>query len=755
MNGEFDLKRAGCTSLLVGSTTLPVGFYSPFGLYSDCLRTRVQARLLSQVLRLADPFFRLNSPRKNRVSMQGQLEIKRSGHREVFRWPAWINVIGIGGVIAMITVLSVRTVYQSESTLRANVASKLRKILTIECEAVREWVESERQLTTFLASDVELAELLLAADLDSTTGHAALDQYLNEVSKKLDHKPCLLMTAEGEVVADAGDKWLAKQVDTQGVQLREVLLTGKPTNSPVLSPVEGVASVNPYALIVAAPIQHPTQGTIGFFLIGHNAQSELTQVLASSRAGDTGETIAVMGSGELVSQSRFENGANRLNFFSELHSDAIKTGKPQTDGDLSGKLDQRGFATVCVSRWMPEIGIGLMTKKDRSEANAPVIQIRGFMWMLSGLLFLTTISTAFFRWHIYRLRKLAKQADLSRKRLGPYELEEKVGEGGMGVVYRAKHALLRRPTAIKILPPEKSSQASIERFEREVQYTSQLKHPNTISIYDYGRTENGLFYYAMELLEGLNLEQLVRHEGALPDGRVISILRQVCESLREAHALGLVHRDIKPANIMLCDRGGAVDTVKVLDFGMVRDCSLGSNDLIGTLSGTPSYMAPECFTNPAGVDARVDAFAVGAVGFLLLTGTPLFSAKSLAELMGEHQSDLRVSALSRMHAFNEESKRPISNRLAQLISRCVATEREDRFSSVSDVSEELSKCRPCFPWEGNNARDWWQDLTSHKEKPDLQTRIDLASASSLFLDTTQAFTLPTVAETSPRKPLIH
>lgn len=217
----------------------------------------------------------------------------------------------------------------------------------------------------------------------------------------------------------------------------------------------------------------------------------------------------------------------------------------ELDGEVASDSDRE---SVFASRWMPKIGTGLVTKMDRADAQAPISKIRSFVWTLVGLLLLTAVSTLFYRWYVCRLRMLAQQADLDRKRLGAYELDDKVGEGGMGVVYRAKHALMRRPTAIKILPPEKSSQAAVERFEREVQYTSQLKHPNTIAIYDYGRSENGLFYYAMELLDGLNLEQLVRSEGPLPDGRVIDILRQVCQSLREAHSLGLIHRDIKPEN---------------------------------------------------------------------------------------------------------------------------------------------------------------------------------------------------------------
>ena len=210
------------------------------------------------------------------------------------------------------------------------------------------------------------------------------------------------------------------------------------------------------------------------------------------------------------------------------------------------------------------------------------------------------------------------------KQIGPYELEKKIGEGGIGEVYLARHALLRRPAAIKLLKKRSINPETLDRFEREVRQTSRLTHPNTVEIYDYGHTPTGTFYYAMEYLPGLTMAQLIQEEGAIVPRRVVHLLDQVCASLSEAHAKGLIHRDIKPQNIMLCERGGIYDTVKVLDFGLVKDVSDPENiqhTAPDQLGGTPMYIAPERIRDPSRNDARTDLYAVGTVAYNLLTGS--------------------------------------------------------------------------------------------------------------------------------------
>jgi serine/threonine protein kinase len=295
------------------------------------------------------------------------------------------------------------------------------------------------------------------------------------------------------------------------------------------------------------------------------------------------------------------------------------------------------------------------------------------------------------------------------KRLGQYTLEHKIGAGGMGVVYRASHAMLRRPTAIKLLPPERAGEASLVRFEREVQMTAQLSHPNTVAIYDYGRTPEGVFYYAMEYLDGINLEDLVRTRGPLTAGRVVAILDQVCGALNEAHESGLVHRDIKPANIILTERGGEPDVAKVVDFGLVKPLVPSNPDLTttgtGVLTGTPLYLSPEAMTTPDVADPRSDLYALGAVGYFLLTGRGVFEAGTVAEIIGHH---LHTEPIEPSRRVNH----PVPHDLESLIMQCLRKDPAARPQSARALREALRACTQVRPWTADEAADWWRTFRS-------------------------------------------
>jgi hypothetical protein len=305
---------------------------------------------------------------------------------------------------------------------------------------------------------------------------------------------------------------------------------------------------------------------------------------------------------------------------------------------------------------------------------------------------------------IYGLQRQVNEA----RRLGPYTLVEKVGAGGMGEVFRARHALLRRPTAIKLIRPESATESSLLQFEREAQLTSQLTHPSTIQIHDFGRNESGVIYYAMEYIEGLTLHELVELTGPQPAPRVIAILRQVCGSLAEAHAVGLVHRDIKPSNIMLCERGRVADVVKVLDFGLVKLRGQPGNTLDSKsdlIVGTPGFMSPEAIMEPSKVDGRTDLYALGAVGYYLLTGHPLFAGQNDVAVLLDQVSTPPVPMSLRLGTA-------VPGDLERVILDCLSKEPGRRPQSADALSHALRACRDAHGWSQAQAQRWW---AAHRE----------------------------------------
>jgi serine/threonine-protein kinase len=329
------------------------------------------------------------------------------------------------------------------------------------------------------------------------------------------------------------------------------------------------------------------------------------------------------------------------------------------------------------------------------------------LWSAAGTALATVASKV-----IYGLHEKASEA----RQLGQYTLEEKIGEGGMGEIYRARHAMLRRPTAIKVMTGD-GSEVALRRFEKEVQLTARLTHPNTISIYDYGRTPDGRFYYAMELLDGLTLEELVARTGPQPAARVIHILLQICGALREAHGVGLIHRDIKPANVYLCARGGARDVVKVLDFGLVREFRsdgsvTGSN--LDILVGTPLYLSPEAILTPAQLDSRADLYALGALAYVLLTGVPPFAGRTLVELCGHHLHSVPERPSVRTGVA-------VCEDLEQVVLACLAKEPAARPQTAQELSERLRACRDAGAWGEGEADRWWTQLPAHPKSEPMRT----------------------------------
>ena len=323
-------------------------------------------------------------------------------------------------------------------------------------------------------------------------------------------------------------------------------------------------------------------------------------------------------------------------------------------------------------------------------------------FVVLGLALLTGLLSVISIYVSYRLEYRVRHALEQAKSLGQYEVGDRIGGGAMGEVYQARHALLRRPSAIKILRVDSMQDPlAQERFRKEVQITSQLNHPNTIAIFDYGRTPEGMFYYAMELLNGVALNTLVDVAGPLRPARVVHILVQVCASLQEAHAKGLLHRDIKPSNVMLAELGGVYDTVKVLDFGLVTrvaDPDVGWVNQ-AELVGTPMYLAPEVIQSPGAASPASDIYAIGAVGYFLLTGTSLFLSEDVADVLRSHLEEPPEPPSARLGA-------PVPGDLEMLILACLAKDPSDRPESAARLRTMLLELS-VGAWTAEDAELWW------------------------------------------------
>jgi len=378
----------------------------------------------------------------------------------------------------------------------------------------------------------------------------------------------------------------------------------------------------------------------------------------------------------------------------------------QTGTDASGHRDFRGQRVVAAWTWLPDWGMGIGGQMPVDRVLAPAAPVHRAFTMLIGI-FVVLTAGSFAGMRFYRIRR--RSSDPSP--FGAYVVERPIGKGGMAEVFLARHAILNRPAALKILSQQNPDPATVERFEREARLASRLAHPNTIQIFDFGETSDGRLFTAMEYVDGLTLAQFLALEGLIPVRRAVFLLQQVAGSLGEAHRLGLLHRDLKPSNIMLSSRAGLADIVKVLDFGVA--CSIAPN-VDGftqsiSLIGTPAFLPPERILAPRVLDFRSDIYAFGAVGFHLLTGRNVFEGTNTAELIYQILTAARPSP-SRMRGEK------IPDALERLVLSCLSVEPKQRPSSVQDIETELDSIAAVERWTQAEALAWWsgnRDRVAH------------------------------------------
>jgi hypothetical protein len=619
--------------------------------------------------------------------------------------------------------------------------------------ALRVWLADQRRTAELIADDEQLrapvAELLAVAGptpaatrkMVESPAQAALRSRLDERLRRSGYVGFIIVTPGGLAVAADHDA----PVGMNFIDERRELITraasgraevSRPFHSRLLLPDE---NRQPRAglptMVVVAPLRDADGQPVAVLALRIRPDDQFTKILQVAQPGKTGQTYAFDRTGLFLSQGRFDDDLRQIgllapesrslltlqvrdpqvNLTEGRRPAARREDQPLTrmaaaatagqDGcDPVGYRDFRGVPVVGAWRWLDDYEVGVATELDVAEAYRPEYILRRAFWALMGLLVLAAAGIFVAMFYIGRQRRALQQAALAAKQLGQYTLEEKLGSGGMGTVYRARHAMLRRATAVKLLDPDKMSAAAVARFEREVQLTGGLTHPNTVAIYDYGRTPEGLFYYAMEYLEGVTLDELVSRHGPLLEARALHLLRQVCGALAEAHAAGLVHRDVKPANVFLTNRGGLFDFVKVLDFGLVKAVDGGAEANLtspNAVTGTPLYLSPEAVNAPDRVGAGSDVYAIGAVGYFLLTGGPVFTGSSVMEICMKHVQAAPEPPSARLG-------RAVSPDLEALLLRCLAKSPADRPADAAALLRELEGCAVEGRWTAEEAVVWWQ-----------------------------------------------
>ena len=630
-----------------------------------------------------------------------------------------------------------------QETIHDNLTAGLQSILQANIEALQIVVENERSNIQAWAKDREVRELteqLLFGQHPEDT-RRKLTEVLANVVYEDGHLGFAIIDAQGVIRAtDQPKTYLDRALSPAAIEMLQPILEGEATfEKPFAKNAlleKGIETSTQPVLLAKAPIINASNEIIAALVFTIDPGKDFTRILSVAEFGNTGSTYAFDDEGLMLSESRHEEQLKKLALIPDTpNSSAILTlqvrdpGVDLTKGkssalpmdsrpltkmakmaitwqpgiNVDGYRDYRGIVVLGAWQWLPEYGFGVATEVERSEALRSLRPVRLAFIGLFGLLVITASS---FLIANYFLKRLQREVDELRE-LGQYTLVEKIGEGGMGKVYKAKHAMLRRPTVIKLIREDQLSEKALDRFEQEVQLTSQLTHPNTISIYDYGHSPDGVFYYAMEYLSGITLDQLVRIEKQVPADRVIYILQKICGSLSEAHKQGLIHRDIKPGNIMLCQRGGTYDFVKVLDFGLVRQIlsdNHETNHQFGIM-GTPGFIAPELLVLDRQVDARSDLYAVGALGFLMLTGQLFFSDKDVDTI-------LHNIVNTEPPRPSEVTEVPIPEALDDLIHACLSRVPEERPASATELAEKLTRITLDTTWTEKEALSWWEENSS-------------------------------------------
>jgi len=616
-------------------------------------------------------------------------------------------------------------------SLREIRATGMQALLNSQVETLEQWITQGRLEAEQLAADATLrAAIVRLAHGGAREGNGPLIiEHIRQESGPMGFSSAHIVEPQGRILASSDAGRAGQGVTPDFFAHLASALSGR---SVFIRPYHGGSAAGPSLLgraWVAAPVRAGNGKVAAIVALGAPAQGRFAALFHAARPGRTGEALAFDAEGWLLSESRHGDALARRGLAPRLATPdgggltplagAAIAARTANDGAHGGMLldpyrNYLGREVIGAWRWLADHDIGVAVEMEAGEAYAPLTYLQigfGVILLLMGVVWLSGF-----------LPPQALEALLRRdgraKQLGPYRIGRQIGEGALSNVYFAQHRMLKRPAAVKVLKPQTTSDEWTARFQREVQSASQLGHPNTITIYDYGLGPGGEFWYAMEYLEGLALSDLVERYGPQPPSRAAYILRQACASLWEAHACGLVHRDIKPQNIMLCDVHGERDVVKVLDFGLVKQMSdAETRDLTSTLRilGTPLYMSPERIRHPGDADARADIYSLGAVGYFLLTGRRLFETETEHDLL--YQAMHVVPPLA-----SESAPHVLPVELDALIARCVEKDPDRRPQSMAEVASALDAVLVYQPWTRPQINAWWEKHWVPEDSPERRFR---------------------------------
>lgn len=621
--------------------------------------------------------------------------------------------------------------------LRTLAAANLRSLLDTQVGVLHTWI-SEKQLNVERwAQDARIVEVAGALHGLASNGDGALTaacrggasdtlvRAIESLRQSDAAEGINLLDRSGRVLATRTREYCGLSVTPERLRQLNPVFEGRALFAPPMSERErlgGSANGATRALVwFSAPVFNQTGEIVAVMNIGKFADARFSSALSAARPGSTGEAYAFDASGRMLTESRFraeleQRGAVKAGDSTILSvrldgPEAERATHPLTalvslalagisapDAVLTGEVLQPyqnyvGIPVIGAWRWLPRHGFGIAVEAGSDEVFAPLRRIEfayRAITALAGAALLGLLAS------VVWIQVLRGERDAAR-RLGNYELLEQIAEGGMASVWRARHRLLKRPVAIKLLALHLANDEGLARFEREIKLASQLMHPNTVAVFDYGTAPTGELFSVMELLDGLTVQQLVELHGPQPPARVAFVMRGIAGSLSEAHERGLVHRDIKPANVMLCRQGAEVDVVKVLDFGLVKNIDEPhTRDLTRALRilGTPSYMAPERIEHPSSADVRSDIYSVGALAYFMRVGRPPYQA----------ENDL---ALAYQVVNTPVPELQAGDPLIRLVQSCLQKAAGDRPQNAQQLIDRLDQILRNCPWTPAQARAWW------------------------------------------------